>query len=352
MKSILSFIFAMITIHAFSQESREITEKKRSVKQLAIKKIIISRTLPTSAQSGFISLNSFTKLEANNDGVKATAAIAYELSTWLFNLNIEQPVSQKGKVQPITLDGLANKTSVSFSFQKIFWDQEDVSLHPENSYAERELPATKNVEFTGLELTKAYKQFLQLSRFDFGNFKIYAGGKIGLEQQAFSFLEDTVNLIQRELNKTSSKISLTLGILLRKGALAGTIILQNGYESGEPSKYYFPVNRSSVQVEKELSLGTPGHKTDRKLRIEYMSIGNSGTGNTLRINPNLNISFKRKITSLEFPVFFLSNNEDKKPKLNGGIFASYSSSKDFKFEFAKSNWGLGIFIGGSITDLF
>lgn len=340
MKFKLTPLFCILCLFAVGQDKED------------FRKVIFSRTLNTSPDAGFQSFNSSVKLEANNTGTKAVANIAIPIakSSMLLNFNVEQPVSSTGRVTPITLDGLSNKTSFTFGFQAVFDYSENITL-AKTSYAQQMVGV--RTLMTGKLTRREDIRFLQLSELKIPG-KIYIGIKLGLTQQEFKYLQDTsISFLQVEESKTAGKGSITVGGLWGFGTIAATYIYQDGHEASDQHSFYFPVNGTNVQIEKEYFVGPPTHKSDHRLRIEYMSIGNSGIGKVLRINPNINISFPKKKGSLEIPVFFLSHKgQDKEPNLNGGIFASYLTDGDYTFRFKKANWGLGVFIGGSITDLF
>ncbi len=133
------------------------------------------------------------------------------------------------------------------------------------------------------------------------------------------------------------------------GIIALTFTHTNGYRADAPIKYYIPINNTGVQIEKDLSPSAPVRQNSEKLRFEYLSSGYSIS--RVRINPNINVEFNQQLFSFEFPVYFLTSDEDK-TNFNGGIYAGYISNEDFEFNIDKNNLGFGVFIGASFTNLF
>ena len=72
------------------------------------------------------------------------------------------------------------------------------------------------------------------------------------------------------------------------------------------------------------------------------------------LDPSISATMSQKVLSANLPIYFLSNvdKDNKKTGLNGGIYISYLTDKDWKFNFNKANYGFGVFIGANIKDLF
>jgi hypothetical protein len=343
--------FLMAFNYCYSQPGTDITD---SATKANVKKDKPAQTIQSSGHSGFLSYQSFTKLNATNDGASAEANINYlDKKAVCFNLNISTPVSSKTQqVKPLTITGITNNTAVNIGVQKIWWGNH-FKWGGQKAYNKAIESVGGNImDFTNTDydnLSKEQKEkFEKIASINWGT-AFYLGGKAGFEQQDFNyFIDSSVSYDAEEKSKTAVVLSATIGILYNKGNFALTYTYKDGYLADDPLKYSIPIARGGF-VEKELSPGPPGHQISNRIRFEFLSTG--GEGKNFRANPNINIELNQKFFSFELPVYFLKT-DDKAPSLNGGIYAGYVSDKDFTFNFKKANLGFGVFIGANIKDLF
>lgn len=352
MKTQIIILLLLTTFnYCYSQAGSEIED---SVTKARIEKNVPARTVQSSGQSGFLSYQNFTKLNATNDGTSAEATINYlNKKAVNFNLDISTPVSGKSQqVKPLTITGITNNTAVKIGVQKIWWGNHfrwggQQAYNNAIKSVGGNIMDFKNTDYDNLSDEQKAK-FDNIAAIDWGT-AFYLGGKIGFEQQDFNYLNDSsISYDFEENSKTAVSVSATIGILFKKGNFALTYTYKNGYQADDPLKYSIPISRGAF-VEKELSPGPPSHQINNKLRLEFLSTGTANTN--FRINPNINIELNQKYLSFELPVYFLKT-DDKVPSLNGGVYVGYVSDKDFTFNFRKANLGFGVFIGANIKDIF
>jgi len=323
-------------------------------------KVATSKTIQSSNRSGFLSYSNFAKLNATNDGTSAEANIDYSLNAWNLNVNASTPVSSKTqRVKPLTLSGLSNNSALTIGVQKIQWGK-GFAWTDSKSYAEGRKAIGKDTgDFSTNDLTKEEKaKFYNVASagIDWG-YSLFYGAKLGIEQQEFNYVTNQATFDNEEVTKTAINVSGSLGLLNDFGIWAITFTHQDGYQAGNPIKYYIPINGTGVQVEKSLSPNAPQQQNSEKLRIEFLSNGKPKLKDgevrqsPFRINPNLNFEFNQQIFSFEFPVYFLTSN-DERTSFNGGIYTGYVSDEHFNFNIDKRNFGFGVFIGANFTKLF
>lgn len=315
------------------------------------KKSVPSQTIPASSSSGFLPYQNFAKLSATNDGTIAEANINYKAGRfWNLTFYASSPVTSKTQqTKPLTISGISSNSNLKLGFQKIMWGKVDWE---QGKYNAAILKVGGNPEdFSYETLTNEQEQiFDKEAEISWGT-AFYYGGKVGFEQQTFSYLIDISNSqeYKEDESKLATSLSLSVGILNRKyGSFALTYTYKNGYKTDVPSTYSIPLS-SGVYVQKELSPAAPVKNETNTLRIEYLSYGFNDS--FFRINPNLTFDLNHGIGSFQFPVYFLTS-DDERSNFNGGVYVGYITDKNFAFNFESSNIGLGVFIGANINDLF
>lgn len=345
-RSILFILFLAAVKLVLSQSKDETT------------KTVTSRTIQSSNKSGFLSNNNFTKLNATNEGTSAEANINYSIEAWNWSLKASTPISQKGqRVKPLTLGGLSNGSTLDLGVQKIFWAVDDLKWNPKSFAAARKAIGKDTGDFKTKGLTELEKaKFYEIADINWGT-AIFVGLEGGLEQQDFKYVTNQTTFANEETDKTALNISASFGVLSEWGIVAAKFTHKSGYQADDPIKYYIPVNSTGVQIEKELSPSAPQHQNSEKLRIEFLSIGkpkikdDEVKRSPFRINPNLNFEFNQKLFSFEFPVYFLTSDNER-TNFNGGIYAGYVSDKNWSFNTDNKNFAFGVFIGANFTKLF
>lgn len=320
-------------------------------------KTVTSRTIQSSNKSGFLSNNSFTKLNATNEGTSAEANINYSINAWNLSLGASTPISKKGQgVRPLTLAGLSNGSTLNVGAQKIIWGK-GFTWDPKSFAAARKAIGKETGDFKTKNLTELERaKFYEIADINWGT-SYYLGIKGGLEQQEFKFISNPNTFEDAEVSKTAFNISGSAGVMAEWGIVAITFTHQNGYQADDPVKYYIPIDSSGVQVEKDLSPSAPQPQNSQKLRIEFLSIGKPKIKDDelkrspFRINPSFNMEFNQKLFSFEFPVYFLTSDNER-TNFNGGIYASYTSDKNWSFNAENRNFSFGVFIGANFTRLF
>lgn len=353
MSKILIVLFFLCVNQIYGQVSKE--DKTTQTK------IITSRTIQSSNKSGFLSNQNFTKLNATNDGVSAEANISYVVGTWNLSVNASTPVTSKSqRVKPLTLAGLSSNSSLTIGVQNTVWGK-GFNWNPTSFAQARKAIGKDTVEtFKTKDLTEKEKaRFYEIAGINWGTSFFYSA-KVGIEQQEFKYVSNATTIEEADVSKTAFNASGSLGILNDNiGIFAVTFEHKYGYQADDPIKYYVPINNSGVQIEKNLSPNAPELQNLEKLRIEFLSIGkikydpefDKIKRTPFRINPNINFEFNQKLFSFEFPLYFLTSN-DERTNFNGGIYAGYVSDKDFKFNTDKKNFGFGVFIGANFSKLF
>lgn len=342
MKNLILFVLLFLLLKGGLSQKLSLTDAEKSK--------IPTKTMQSSNASGFLSHNSFTKLNATNDGISAEGNINYSANpAWSFNLNISTPVTSKTQqVKPLTIGGLSDNSTLTIGTQFINWG--NGFYYDQSKYNEAITKVGGNPSnFNYDDLTpSAQRRFDQISKIHWGA-SVFAGAKLGIEQQSFKYVADPVSFAEKNESKTAFKASLNAGILNQWGILALTFEHDDGYQADDPVNYYIPIAATGVLVEKSLSPGSPTRQKSEKLRFEYLSNGYYGPG--LRINPNINVEFNQKLFSFEFPVYFFTADNER-TNFNGGVYAGYVSDKDFKFHTDKNNFAFGVFIGANFTTLF
>ncbi len=347
MKSVLLYAVLILVFNtAFCQDRVQLNMEQIAKAQ----KVIPSKTLQSSNTSGFISYNNFAKLSATNDGVTAEGNINYVSKKAVnFSFNVSMPVTSKSQsVKPLTLAGLSGNSSISMGAQKIWWG--DGFHYDVASYNSAIEAAGGNImDFNYDNLTHAQQMvFDKIANIDWGT-AYYLGIKTAMQQQTFNYVANPVSFAAAEASKTAFKGAVTAGMLRKWGILALTFTHKSGYIADDPETYLVPVNNRGVQVQRELSPAAPLHQNSELLRFEYLSSGY--TASRLRVNPNVNVALNQKVFSFEIPVYFLTADADR-ANFNGGVYAGYISNRSYTFGTDTNNFGFGVFIGATFTNLF
>jgi hypothetical protein len=315
------------------------------------KNSIQSKTIQSSASSGFLSYQNFVKLIATNDGTNAEANISYLIKSSInISADISTPVtSQTQLVKPLTASGLSDNTSLTLSAQKILWGagfKYDTGMYTKARAAVGKATGDFNYD----DLTAEQKEkFDRTALIDWGT-AFYFGAKLGFERQDFNYLIDSsVSFESEEESKVADNFSLSVGVLSSTGwVFCATYTYKSGYGIDDPADYSIPLGNGGF-IEKQLSPTPPYRQKGSRIKLECISKVNASSA--FRLNPNITVVFNQKLFSIELPVYFLSSDE-KKMNFNGGGFVGYVSDKNYKAGFKAANLDIGAFIGTNIRNPF
>ncbi len=311
-------------------------------------------TTSSSIGSNFLSAFSFTQLTATNDGTNAEAAVRIRMNRgYNLGLDVSTPVSGSGQVKPLTQNGLSNNSSATISLQKVFWGlgfKPNIKTRDSVVANLKKEGKIKGADWNYESLDDASKSRIDAST-DWGT-ALFVGAKIKFDQIGFTYFADTGSGTVKDESKLGINITGTFGMLFNKGNnLSVSYTYINSYSGTDPLTYSIPVNSSGISVQQSISPTPPSQNIDSKFKLEYVS---APINSSFMLDPSISATMSQKVLSANLPIYFLSNvdKDNKKTGLNGGIYISYLTDKDWKFNFNKANYGFGVFIGANIKDLF
>lgn len=343
MKTIAFYVISLLLIShcASGQESNNQLKIEESKK--------ISLAAPASSSgTGFLSGFSFTKLTASNDGTSAEANIGFTCKKWTFNFKSTVPVISKSTIaKPLTIAGLDDGASVSVGLQRLFF-KKDFAYNKQayNDYVANWRRTHIEGDFNTDNLSpEELRDFRNQVRIEWG-IPVYVSANFSLSQKSYKYFTDSLSFAILEDNNINVKGSGTLGLVTYPGIFALSLTYKRGISANDPVKYYAPIKSTGILTEFEAIPGKPSMGDDFRMRLDFLT--NETLSNKIFVNPNITALVSQRKLAFELPLYFLS---DKELGFLGGIFASYVTNKEFDFGTEKKNFGFGLFVGGSVSNL-
>lgn len=272
---------------------------------------------------------------ATEENKKAEGSVGLPFGDTLFNLRVSTPV-QEGQdiVTPVSLDGLANGASAEFSLSRLVWPANPNNRELEELCGCKTAPCGCDVEdFADSEKRTEFEEALNFAK----TLQIY-GVKIGAGRNDFKWIDPSTLADQRERHNNWT-VGAVAGVYnSRIGFLAAGFDYQGVYEPGNKYTICRPIGDTDGEKCQDRPLEGPTKKNKAIGRIEWRRFL---FGSRVALNPIASRDFKSRVNSLEIPVYFLQNADDK--GLNGGVSVGWRS--DQKGMVAQ------VFIGASLAVL-
>jgi hypothetical protein len=262
----------------------------------------------------------FLMLEASSDSKTGSATIAVENQPGSFSVafSLEGPLSESTKnAQPLTLNGLANNGTASVALHWFHWPGAP-DVQAMRDICQRALH--KN-DCDDDELTDANdrRTFLRLSHASGSPTVVNASVSAG--RKTFKYV-DKASLASESEGHNAIEASAGFGHYARAtGYLAATYRFQRQFEAGD-SEQLCSLNAAATLLECRSAVVGPPSRTTRQVgSAEWRWFF---PGGRLAVNPSVARDFRGDVSSVDFPVYFLSLAAGG---LAGGARASWRSDE-------------------------
>lgn len=271
-------------------------------------------------------------LEGGKEEKKVTGTIGVAFESTTLDLTFSGPIGEGAdEASPITLDGLAGGTSVSVGFTGSRVVKDALSLADVGTQS----ALCKAQELTtdcGLEdlLGKNRSAFLRTFMV---RVPTYYGLHAKLARKEFTYTANESLAKDTVQTHAAGSVVGSFGILTPQlWFVAAHVDYQRFYKAaGKPKELCFPYTVDGTAVSgvatcRSTTIGEPQKKADTVLTVEGRRVF---TDRGVGVNPTLRYSVGDKVTTVELPLYFLSEKSEAEnnpvPSLNGGISVGWHS---------------------------
>lgn len=305
-----------------------------------------------TSNSAFLTTLSSISFSSSAGETDLTGNISYSPSlNDILNLTIKTPFGKSSKTEPVTLDGLSNKTSIALTWSHDFWEVAKIKYYDSDLIKtfkkindDREKiccdDSVKIAEDVN-DLSKDEKElFYQL--IEYRMMLPFCGIKIKTAKSDYDYLLDSTNMITETKSKYDIEFKAFGGLRITNHKnVALSLTYQRYYDGGDMVSYSIPLI-NGIEKHMDLNETKPILKNKLNIQMEYRGINRSST---FAYNPYLLIDLVKKKAEFKTLLYFFKqkDSEGAFKGLNGGFFAGYRTSDEYKLDSKTSNILLGLF---------
>lgn len=351
--------------------SKELEERKELYRNQSI-----ANTYSSSGMSNILSLiSNITVSSSFEAGSSASAKIAIPGKRDQINIDVEQKLTAANSQEatPFNLDGISPDAKVTFAYQHMYWNPENVLQIPDTvlenmvrDFMKRnKIPESQRPYLMKSSLDSIATQIIENYDYSFVE-PTYLNANVSLSRSSFEYTTDSLTLKTITQKKLGYSLGFSMGKVISNAPGCQQLLVLNysyseNYKSTDQITFLSPFGTTKNLTSQDIAFGLPVFKTDQKITFEYkiglMPGRTSPVDSTMPlsfgIDPALTYSFKQKKIAFLAPIYFLqAKGKNGSPTdLNGGIRIGYSTPFDVtdigatKFLALKEGFDFELFIG-------